>query len=839
MLTDKELKKKFREVVFKNPEKFYPVRYLEREGFYRNKCVKCSRFFWSRDKKRDVCGDAVCSGGFRIAEGSPAKNKLSFQDVWELLKKMFSARGYKPINRYPVVSRWNPTTEFTMASIAAFQPWVINGESKPPAKKLVIPQFCLRFGDVDNVGITGSHCTGFVMIGQHAFVEPSEWKQEEYFKDIYDYLILGVGLDKNELILHEDVWAGGGNYGPCIEFFSRGIELFNQVYMMYQHSDAGDSELKLKVLDMGLGMERIAWFSQGTPNMYEAIFPKTLDYLKKKTKVQMDFELYKKFSTYSAYLNIDEAEDIDAAWKEVADKLSIDVETLKERILPMTAIYSIAEHTRSLLFAITDGGLPGNVGGGYNLRIILRRALNFIDKFGWNISLYEVCEQHAKELKELYPELSNNLDDVKKILDFETNKFKETKARNKTIIENVLKKNKIDEKKLLELYDSHGIQPEQVKDVAKKMGINVDIPENFFGKMSERHLNKVQETQTKKEINFNIEKLPKTKIMYYDDYSITKFKAKVLSVQGNMVALDQTIFYPTSGGQIHDLGYINKCKVIDVVKKAHIVVHVLEKITFKEGDNVEGEIDWPRRLQLTQHHTATHILNGAARKILGEHVWQAGAAKALDKARLDITHFESLNTEDIEKIEKLSNDIIQENRPVYSEVLPRDVAEARYGFRLYQGGAVPGREIRVINIKDHDVEACGGTHLKTTEEAQVIKILKTSKIQDGLVRIEFCAGKAALEYINKEKSVLEQLAAKLNCDIDQIPSRCEELFLLWKKAKKSQLSSLAEFKLISEIRSKGDILNEASAVLRTQPEHLVKTVERFLNDIEKAKEELK
>ena len=224
------------------------------KDFKRAQCSHCKKFYWSTHERK-VCGDAECIKGVTLFSHNPKRNPMTYIEVWEKYKKHFTNLGYTAINRYPVVAKWNPTTDFTIASIAAFQPYVVSGEVEAPAKKLVIPQFCLRFGDIDNVGITGSHCTGFVMIGQHAFVSPQEWNQEQFFMDIYNYITKIVGLDKDELVLHEDAWAGGGNFGPCMEFFSNGIELFNQVYMMFEHSDEGDRELKIKVLDMGLGME--------------------------------------------------------------------------------------------------------------------------------------------------------------------------------------------------------------------------------------------------------------------------------------------------------------------------------------------------------------------------------------------------------------------------------------------------------------------------------------------------------------------------------------------------------------------------------------------------------
>jgi hypothetical protein len=226
MLSDKEQKKQFKVTASKEPEKYYPTKALKKEGFFRNRCNSCDKYFWHIDKDRKVCGDAACSGGFDIAKGTPAKTKLSFVGVWEKIVEMLEPLGYTPIDRYPVVARWNPTTDFVIASIAAFQPYVITGEVDPPAKKLVIPQFSLRFSDIDNVGVTGSHCTGFVMIGQHAFVSEKEWDQEEYFMDIYNFLIKGVGLAKSELTIHEDAWAD----------FARPTPLIRKLYMSIKYS---------------------------------------------------------------------------------------------------------------------------------------------------------------------------------------------------------------------------------------------------------------------------------------------------------------------------------------------------------------------------------------------------------------------------------------------------------------------------------------------------------------------------------------------------------------------------------------------------------------------------
>jgi alanyl-tRNA synthetase len=529
-----------------------------------------------------------------VVENNPSGQRLSFVQVWEKVVDVLEPRGYTPIKRYPVVARWNPTVEFTIASIAAFQPYVIAGEVAPPAKMLTIPQFCLRFGDIENVGITGSHCTGFVMIGQHVFVSPEEWEQARYFQDIYDFLIDGVGLSPTEVTIHEDAWAGGGNFGPCMEFFSRGVELFNQVYMMFQQTPQGPQELPIKVLDMGLGQERVAWFSQGTPNIYEAIFPQVLAKLRERAAIDWDLDFFSRFSQYSAFLNIDEVDDILQAWTNVAAKIGIPVEELRERVLPMTGIYSIAEHARALLFAINDGKLPSNVGGGYNLRVIFRRAMDFIDRFGWDIDMADVCEWHAEELLPLFPEVSEHQPEVRAVLAVEREKFFESKAQAAKILDNHLKKGKtIDVEQLILWYDSYGINPNIVKEVAAAQQVSVSIPDNFYQLVVERHETRVQAHQTHKTLDIDDTNLPATECLYFGNYLDLTTEATVQLVapveyqvsdeeegssgtrSGFAVVLDRTPAYPTSGGQLHDVGTIQGQPFVDVLKQGACVAHIL------------------------------------------------------------------------------------------------------------------------------------------------------------------------------------------------------------------------------------------------------------------------
>ncbi|MBI5253217.1 MAG: alanine--tRNA ligase, partial [Euryarchaeota archaeon] len=634
-MSEEEIKEEFLRRAQREPEKHYPVRILKEEGFVRRRCVKCGNYFWSAAERR-VCGEPDCSGGYTFISDTPAGEKMDFIETWKKFSSLFKKLGYAPIKRYPVTARWRDDADFVQASIYDFQPYVVSGEIDPPANPLVVPQFCLRFNDTDNVGITGRHYTGFVMIGQHAFAKLEEYKPDDYLEHIYAWLTRGMKIPTEELQFHEDAWSGGGNMGPSMEFFSRGLEIGNQVYMQYDIKSEAAKELSIKVLDMGMGQERPAWFTLATGTSYEAVFPTVAKKLYKACNIKPDQELLHKFLPYSGLLNISERE-LDKTWADIAAKIGIDMEELKNHILPLAGIYSIGDHTRSLLVALSDGALPSNVGGGYNLRVLVRRSLDFISRYGWDISLPEVCEWHARYLKPQYPELMEHLDEVNEILEVEQHKYRETKEKSRRIVAG-LRGKELFLDKLIELYDSNGISPEMLK----KEGLKIEIPVDFYTRVAERHERAGKEIERFKE--FDLSGIDKTEILYYADYKLLEFPARVLRIfENEYVVLDKTAFYPTSGGQTSDRGYINGCRVVDVFKQGNVVLHRVENPTFEEGEVVSCKIDWERRKQLAQHHTATHIINGAARDILGEHVWQAGAEKTLEKARLDITHYEALS----------------------------------------------------------------------------------------------------------------------------------------------------------------------------------------------------
>jgi alanyl-tRNA synthetase len=764
---DKEVKKEFKKKAQQSPEKFYPVGALKELGFSRSKCSNCGTYFWAVDRKRTICGDSNCVGGFSFIGNSPAKKKLDYIQTWKEFARIHTKLGYTPIPRYPVVARWRTDTDFVQAGIYIFQPYVVSGEVEPVANPVVEPQVCLRFNDIDNVGITGSHYVAFVMMGEHAFQPPEKFSPQTYIRDHLTWLNQGLGLDYSELTLHEDAWAGGGNLGPSMEFFSRGLELSNQVYMQYEILPNGSyRDLKLKVLDMGQGQERVPWFTQGLSTSYETTFPTVMEKLRKVTGVKTDPAFMKQFLPYAALLNVDEVENVDLAWKKVADALKTNVAELKTRVQEQAALYSVAEHTRALLFAFHDGALPSNVGGGYNLRVIHRRVLDFMQKYGWKIDIAKLCEWHAQYLKPLFPELSENLDEVVKIFEVENGKYHAALMRARETVRKVVK-GKITSDLLLQLYDSQGITPELVAEEAAKANVGVKIPDNFYARVAELHEKRAQVHETKKDEKLDIGDVAGTHALYFDDWKVPKkFTGRVVKVIGKHVLLDETWFYPTSGGQLNDLGYLGAYRVLDVFKQGQWIIHTLDvEPKFKIGDSVVGTIDSERRAQLAQHHTSTHIINAAARRVLGSHVNQASAKKTVEKGSIDITHYSRLTEEEVLAIEKEANAIVKKGIMVKKQFMPREEAEKKFGVSIYQGGVPPGKLLRIVQISGVDAEACGGTHLNNTSEASIIHIIASSKIADDIVRIEFVAGKAALAWMDGMKERGERIAGMVKKEL--------------------------------------------------------------------------
>ncbi len=753
-------KEKLKRDFSRQPDKYYRVKLFTEMGFERKKCPKCGSHFWTLDGERKTCPNPPCEEYSFI--GRPPIKSMDYIETWRKIERFFVKNGHESIPSYPVVCRWFPGLYFTVASIVAFQRSVAGKTVfEMPAERIIIPQVCLRFSDIENVGVTGRHMTNFIMIGQHSINEKVKGVQKGYWKDTcveLDYRMLteALGLRPEAVSFMEDVWVGPNAFGYSLEYFASGLELGNAVFTEFVGTPDNYKPMGYRVIDMGAGLERFTWLSQGTHTAYDAVYGPVMRSLKK--AADFDESIFRRYSEIAGGLNIDEIPDIAKVKASIARKLGISVAEMDKNVEPLQALYAIADHTKTLLYAINDGGLLSNVGGGYNLRIIFRRALSFIEKHNLDLNLYDVCRKHASYLRPLNPALMDALPEVEEILKVEEERYRNTVNKSKGIVLKLIKNRKdvkLQNGELFPLYESQGITPELIENVARREKIHVSVPADFYQELSGRHMKESVKVLKKKEVD--VSGVPQTELMFYEKENEYTFTAKVLKTipdgEYTWVILDRTLFYPEGGGQDFDTGTIDGKSVHAVEKFGGVVAHKLKGAAPATGNTVAGKVDRDRRLQHAQHHTAVHIVNGAARKLLGNHVWQAGAGKSMDKAHLDITHYEALTLQQMVELEDLANGAVKRGIPITKTLMPRPEAEKRYGMRIYQGGAIPDNMVRIVSTKDWDVEACAGTHLSNTKDTGRIVVTSAERIQDGVVRLSLKAGRAADEYLGRAKSI--------------------------------------------------------------------------------------
>jgi alanyl-tRNA synthetase len=757
----------------------YDLSYFHTNGYIRKKCKACGDYFWTLDTQTDFCGDQPCVKFNFIGKPLP-KKPMTLAEVREGFLSFFEQHNHSRLHypetgpRCPVIARWRSDIYLTIASIADFQPHVTSGVVPPPANPLVISQPCIRLNDLDEVGKSGRHLTTFEMMGHHAFnkqINEIYWK-EETVAYCDEFFRTKIGIPSEAINYKEQLWIGGGNAGPCLEVLAGGLEIATLVFMNMKEDDVGSVILEnkhyspnpLNIVDTGYGLERIAWFTTGTPTVYETAFPKMLTFLRNEIK-------------------------------DLSDKQSI---------------YGLADHTKCLSFMLGDGIVPSNVQAGYLARLIIRRSLRFIEKLQLQLTLRQLVEQQVEYLAKEFPSLKKRKDEIGEILDIETKRFSDTVSKGEGLIKRILKDQQtIDSSSFIMLYDTHGMPPDLVQNIAQKENVTLTIPPNFDSMIAELHSHeKVQEEQQNVRTD-----LPPTHPLYYDDHYTKEFDATIIWKQttprGTEVILDKTVFYPEGGGQPADKGVLlingKSIPVIHVEKAGNSIIHVL-KSPVNGGVAVHGKIDWDHRYTLMKHHTGTHVVNGALRKIFGEHIWQAGSQLGLTEARFDFAHYKPIADDEIPKIEQVANEFIRQAVPVEKKVMKRNEAERQYGFRLYQGGVPPGNLIRVLHIPGIDVEACGGTHLNNTKEIEKVRILKTERIADGVNRITFAASKMADAYQKEEQ--------ELYCRVTSL---------------------LSGIYTITNQSNVTEQLRQTEKIFSVSPEQLEKTIQRFINETQKKK----
>jgi alanyl-tRNA synthetase len=806
----------------------YQVRMFGQLGFKRKKCSSCGRFFWTLDANRVTCGDAPCDK-YTFLGNPPTRRAYELHEMEQEFLRFFEEKGHTIIKRYPVVARWRDDIYLTIASIADFQPWVTSGLVPPPANPLVVSQPSIRLKDIDNVGRSGKHFTLFFMGGHHAFntKEKTIYWNHETVEYCHEFLTERLGIPPEEITYIEGMWEGGGNAGEDFEVNVRGLEVATLVFMRYAVNNGKLSPIPLNIVDTGYGMERLTWLSRGDPTSYDSIFGSMIDELIRRSKTpRPPKEILEINSKLAGLMDVEAGRGLRWLRQKVAEETGLTLAELDSLLRPLESIYAIADHFRCLAFMFGDGITPSNVAEGYLARLVLRRTIRLLRELGLEEDFVELMKKELEILRSHFPELWKERDYILRVCELEARRYAETLARGEKIIQRMVERKVDISQQLLQLYDSQGIPPEIAKEICAKLGVSIDIPEDFYIQAAKLHSSAPKKEKGKElEISLN---LPATIPLYYENPYLREFEAEVIESSGNLVILNQTAFYPEGGGQPCDLGELvgekGKGRVTDVQKYGDVIVHRVEPNPFQKGDRLKGILDWERRISLMRHHTATHIILEAAKRVLGSHVWQHGAQKGTERSRLDITHYQRISEEELKKIEELANQIVMQDLPVNYRWMDRNEAESKYGFVLYQGGVVPGAKIRIVEIEGWNTQACAGTHCSRTGEVGPIIIARTERIQDGVERLEFCAGQAAVRLMQDWHKKMSEASELLRSTPEKLPEATLRLFEQWKNAVKEleklreRLAQVLEKPLMARIREKDGILLIAEKLKLTSAE---------------------
>ena len=807
------------------------------EGFVRKQCRITDLWFWTTDAERSTCGDTSEDEytfiGKPLIGGFPMRGKELKDAMREAFLSFFEDISHTRIDPYPVLARWRDDIHLTIASIADFQPHVTSGQVDPPANPLTISQPCIRLTDVDAVGRSGRHLTTFEMMAHHVFNKPNEGKMYYWMEECVEYchnlMTKTFGITPSEITYVENPWCGGGNAGAAVEVIVGGLELATLVFMNLEEHPEGDVELKgdlyrempLQIIDTGYGLERFCWAAAGTPTIYEAIYPETVDWLKELAGFssissqwpELDLDgLLGEMSRLNGIMNIEpgvDAVELRSTFLRRLEERGISVTSEQFTAItePLAKIYAIPDHLHALTHMLGDGLVPSNSKAGYLARMLARRTLRLRDELGIDVPLSDLAQHHisvnlgSQSMKQTH-------DGLLGILRLEEERYGEMIRKGGNVIVTQLKNvakdaTTVPDETLFQLNDSHGLAPDMVVALGQNAGWNnLHIRTGFAAEMAERHARLAKQAAQASEqrpLVANHPQLPSTVALYYEDVQQREFDASVLAClplvgdeipEGatHGVILDKTCFYPEGGGQEGDFGHLHTdsthLEVLDTRKVGEHVVHLVNGM-FEVGELLHGSINWNRRKQLMDHHTAVHIVGGAARRVLGPHIYQAGANKSIESGRLDITHFNRLTRVDLDAIESIANEVLGQVQRTEKSELNRKDADKKYGFDLYQGGAPKGNSIRILRISDHDIQACGGTHHDEPGQIGSIRIIRSSAVQDGVERLHIVAGQAALNYARIQDELLRKASEVYGIPSHDLPKTTERFYNEWREQRKT------------------------------------------------------
>lgn len=714
----------------------------------------------------------------------------TLNDIRRTFVDYFKKNGHEAVASSPLVPQNDPTLMFTAAGMVQFKD-VFTGKEKRSYSRAVTSQKCLRAGgkhnDLDNVGYTARHHTFFEMLGNFSF---GDYFKEEAISYAWELVTKGFGLDPKKLLVtvysedeeaaslwrkiagfsddkiiriptSDNFWSMGdtGPCGPCSEIFfdhgekvaggppgsadadgDRFIEVWNLVFMQYEQQEGGKRvNLPNPSIDTGMGLERIAAVLQGQHNNYDTDLFKTL---------------------------IAASTDLTGANKST-QRQSHNI---------------IADHLRAACFLIADGVLPSNEGRGYVLRRIMRRGMRHAHILGAKDPLmWRLVPTLTSLMGDTYPELCRAQILIQQTLKLEEEKFRQTLERGLKLLQEststLSKGQDFPGDVAFKLYDTYGFPLDLTQDVLRAENKTVDLTE--FAKCMEKQRQKARAAwvgtgeAANEQVWFDYKEAHGS--TDFLGYSTTHSEGLILALLKGQNSVDmaaegeeifiltnQTPFYAESGGQVGDQGTITtdtgvQIKVSDTLKKLgslHVHACKIIKGQIKVGDSVKLDVDATRRRQVAANHSATHLLHAALRRVLGDHVTQKGSLVASDRLRFDFTHAKAVSPEELQTVEKLVNEQILKNKSSQTKLMTPDEAVAEGAMALF--GEKYGAEVRVVSMGDEkfSVELCGGTHVSSTGDIGLFKILSESSVSSGVRRIEAITGEAILELLKDTQNIL-------------------------------------------------------------------------------------
>ncbi|MCM8508079.1 alanine--tRNA ligase [Bacillus amyloliquefaciens] len=785
---------------------------------------------------------------------------LTSAEVRQMFLDFFKEKGHAVEPSASLVPHEDPSLLWINSGVATLKKY-FDGRVVPENPRIVNAQKSIRTNDIENVGKTARHHTFFEMLGNFSigdyfkeeaitwaweFLTSEKWigfdpellsvTVHPEDEEAYTLWAEKIGVPEERIIrLEGNFWdIGEGPSGPNTEiFYDRGekygndlsdselypggendryLEVWNLVFSEFNHNPDGTyTPLPKKNIDTGMGLERMVSVIQDVPTNFDT--------------------------------------DLFMPIIEATERISGD--TYGKDAVKDTAFKVIADHIRTVAFAVSDGALPSNEGRGYVLRRLLRRAVRYAKTIGISRPfMYELVPTVAGIMDAFYPEVKEKQEFIAKVIKTEEERFHETLNEGLAILSDVIKKEKekgsgiISGKDVFKLYDTYGFPVELTEEYAEDEQMKVDHKgfEAEMEKQRERARNARQDVGSMQVQGGALRDI--TAESTFVGYSSVKAEAKVIELlhDGQLISeaqegdtvqilLDKTPFYAESGGQIGDRGVLRSEQAVVTikdVKKApngqHVHEGTVDSGTIQKGASVTAEVEDQMRSGVVKNHTATHLLHQALKDVLGTHVNQAGSLVTENRLRFDFSHFGQVTKEELERIEGIVNEKIWASIPVAIDLKPINEAKEMGAMALF--GEKYGDIVRVVQVGDYSLELCGGCHVTNTAEIGLFKIVSESGIGAGTRRIEAVTGKGAYQEMNSQLSLLQHAADELKSNVKDVPKRIQSLQAELKEAQRenesllSKLGNVEAGAILSKVKDIGGVKVLAEKVNAKDMNHL-------------------